>query len=239
MHITKINPFKGSINPTVINMLIDDSRSMTPMRQNGIVTGALNEVMFPGLEGAHPANVNLLRVALGVFSDSKVKSLTERPGFYSLDELKRKPITNDRFGGKGLDGNTALYASMISGIQHCVEAAFSIQNGLNCNKVSAKVIILTDGANCTDNPTTPSDVQRVINQVGVETKHRVDLTVYLAYFKTDSGMDRNQFIQVARSCGLQEKNCHFWADHSISSDNPADDQKRAFRRLIQILSQLK
>lgn len=228
IYVTQINKFYESINPTVLNILIDDSYSMTPMRNQRIVTDALNEVMIPALEKAHQKRKDVLRVSLGAFSDDKVQSLTKRPGYFKLEELKRQPVTNNHFGGPGLNGGTALYASMVSGIQSCANAAQIIRKQLGCRQVRAELVILTDGDNETMRNETSSDVRAAINDVGTY----VNLRVHMAYFKTNVGIDRAKFMSIAQSCGLGQKNCHFWADHG----NSHESQRKAFRKLVDILS---
>lgn len=228
MYITPINKFHESADPTVLNILIDDSYSMTPMREKHIVTDALNEIMMPALEGAHKKRRDILRISLGAFSDGKIQSLTRRPGYFKLEELKRQPITNDHFGGPGLNGGTALYASMISGIQSCIAAAQIIRENLKCRQVRTELVVLTDGDNETNRPETPSDVRYAIRSVSTFVK----LRVHMAYFKTDVGIDRVRFKEIAQSCGLESENCHFWADHG----NNHEEQRRAFRKLVKVLS---
>lgn len=233
MYITRVDKFKESAYPTVINFLVDDSGSMSVLREKGVVIAALNQIMIPALAGVNKAEKNLLRVSLGAFSDGKIMSLTKTPGYYSIPELMKSPLSNSQLGRQGLDGCTALYASIIDGILSAKEAALQIRNQSGHDRISTQVVVITDGANNTNNPTTPADVSRAINNAGLETGYCVDLRVSLAYFETGSGLKRSEFENIAKACGLNtKKNCHFWADH------PADfeRQEKAFRRLVHLLS---
>lgn len=228
MHVTPINKFHEAINPTVLNVLMDDSYSMTPMRTQGIVSGAINEVMIPALQGAHKHRKDVLRLALGAFSDSKIQSLTKIPGYFTLEQLRRQPISNDQFGVDGLNGMTALFASMVDGINSCLTAARIVRDQLNCRSVKAQLVVMTDGDNQTHNPTTPADVHRTI----INADPFVELHVHLAYFKTNVGIDRAKFMQIAKSCGVTK--CHFWADHGDS----LQQQQKAFREFAMIPSKI-
>ncbi len=230
MYITKVQKFKEYANPTVLNVLVDDSRSMMPLRQKGVVTGALNQIMIPALEGVNAAQKKLLRISLGAFSDGKILSLTKIPGYYSVNELRSNPISNHQFGRSGLDGNTALYASMIGGIKSARDAAIAIVKQSGHSKVLAQLVVITDGANYTNNPTTTADVARVITNIGPETDYCVDLRVNLAYFGTGGGVTRAQFERIAKDCKVTK--CHFWDDHPRSYE----EQEKAFRRLVELLS---
>jgi len=230
IHVTPINTFHEKMDPTVVNIIIDDSYSMTPMRKEGIVALSINEIMIPGMREAHKTAKSLLRVALGAFSDDKIQSLTKKPGYFAINELIKQPIANNRFGGPGLNGNTALYASMIDAIDSSEAAALIVKKQLGCRQVKARVIVLTDGENFTEDTTTATDVRNALKDVDGGVK----MNLHLAYFKTNTSMTRKSFLKVATDCGIDHKNCHFWADHG--TDLAA--QKKAFRSLIQVLSRL-
>lgn len=226
LRVTPINRFHEAADPTLLNILIDDSYSMTPMRREGIVADAINEIMIPALKLAHRKRVDVLRTALGAFSGGKIQSLTKIPGYFTLEQLARQPISNNQFGGPDLNNNTALYASLINGVSSLLVAAQIVKEQTNCRKVKAKLIVLTDGDNDTKNPTTEYDVNRYI----ADARKTIDLDVHLAYFKTDVGIDRNKFMRIASACGVTK--CHFWADHG----NSATLQRKAFREFAKIPS---
>lgn len=233
VYVSRLNMRSERFAPTIMNILVDDSRSMTPMREKSIVTCALNEVTLPAIKGTQSERKTMLRISLGAFSDDKVQSLTPRPGYYTIDELMRKDmeIKNDRFGKLvGLDGNTALYASIISGIHSIQGAAKVIRDATTYKKLKSHLIVMTDGENCTENPTTPKDVQNAIESV----ESYLDLKVHLAYFKTGVSIDRHAFERIAGTCGIPKNQCHFWADHG----NSIEQQKKAFRRFAMIPSTL-
>jgi hypothetical protein len=227
MYITTISYFSERNNPNITNFLIDDSFSMSKIRRAGFLEKAVTEIMIPALEGAAEDHQELLRISLGAFSDGKIQSLTKNPGFFSLKELKKKQIIAQILGGPGLNGGTALYRSIISGIQSCKAAAEIVRGDLNCRKVTLNVVCLTDGAN-NDRTTSTKDVANEIRN----TPGYMDLNVSLAYFKTNEAITRAQFIHIAQECGLTKNDCHFFADHGDSMD----DQKLAFRTLMGTLS---
>lgn len=228
MYITKIDRYSERNNPNVTVALFDDSYSMTPLRNSGVLDGAAKEIMLPALRGACEEHQELLRVSVGAFSDNKIIPLTRRPGFFSVSELGRELVIEKILGGPGLNGNTALYRSIISGIRYCESAAKTVLARMNCRYVTANVVILTDGEN-TEQDATTRYVRDVIHSVD---RRCIDLRVSLAYFKTSGRISRERFIQIAKECGLDERDCHFWADHG----NSLYELQRAFRRLIDILS---
>lgn len=234
MHVTKVNLFKGSINPTALNILMDDSGSMREHHEKQTVTRAINEIMVPALKGAHKKNVDLLRVSLGSFSTGKIQSLTRSPGYHSVDELLRNPVTNDRFGRSGLNNATDLYKSIIGGIDSAVSAALQMKSQAGCSNVTAQLVMVTDGKNYSNDPTTPQDVRRAIEKVGPLSDYRVSLRIHFAYFKTSEGLSESEFRNITQQCGLPHKNCHFWGYHQSTFKA----QQKAFRHLLGILSKL-
>lgn len=233
MHVTRVDRFREQANPTAMNVLIDDSNSMAKLREAGLVIATLNQIMIPSLYGVNKEERGLLRISLGAFSDGKIHSLTRAPGYYTLQELMSNPLTNDRLGRPGLDEGTALYASMISGIKSARDAALTIQRQSGYNVINAQVIVITDGANCTENRTTPADVARIIRDFGPSVEFKVKLRVSLVYFETGTGLKRSQFEHMTKECGLELSNCHFWADY----DKDFGSQEKAFRRLIKLISE--
>jgi len=234
MYVKKVNPFKGTINPTALNILMDDSGSMREHHEKQTVTKAINEIVVPALKGAHQKNIDLLRVSLGSFSTGKIQSLTRNPGYHSVDDLLRNPVTNDRFGKNGTNNATDLYKSIIGGIDSAVSAAMNIRSQVGCSTVAAQLVLVTDGKNYSNDPATPRDVRRVIEEVGPSSGYRVRLRVHFAYFKTEEGLSEKEFFNIAKECGLNPRDCHFWGHHEATFKA----QQKAFRRLLGILSRL-
>lgn len=228
MHVTSVNKFHERFNPVVFNMLIDVSYSMMGLLREGVVADSINKVMLPALKGADNRQTDVLRVSLGIFSKERIRSLTRVPGYFTVKELMNRPITDDQLIIDGFNDETALFASMVKGVHSCNTAAKILRNDLHCNTVSAKLVVLTDGEETVNNAE-PADIRKAMAYVNPE---EVDLEVNLAYFKTGESISRKKFMGIAKECGLKEDHCHFWADHG----NSAEAQKKAFRRLVKILS---
>ena len=234
MHVTTVNLFKGSINPTALNILMDDSGSMREHHEKQTVTRAINDIMVPALKGAHKKNIDLLRVSLGSFSIGKIQSLTRNPGYYSVDELLRTPVSNNRFGKNGTNNATDLYKSIIGGVDSAVSAALQMKSQAGCSNVAAQLVMVTDGKNYSNDSTTPSDVRKAIEKVGPLSDYHVKLRIHFAYFKTSEGLSESEFLEISKQCGLNPRDCHFWGHHRSTFA----DQQKAFRRLLGILSKL-
>jgi hypothetical protein len=227
IYVDPINTFSERVNPTVLNFLFDISYSMMGLLREGIVSDAMNEVMIPGLQGAWKLRQMLLRTALGGFSADKIYSLTKKPGYHKLAYLMKNPVEKESLIRDGVNGETALFMSMMSGIHHAVAGAEVVKKASGCRRVSVKVVVPTDGSNTVNNAT-PADVKRTIRNVPAF----VDLTVHWAYFKTQDGLAKEEFKKIGAACGLREKDCHFWSDHGTD----IEQQRKAFRALVEILS---
>jgi hypothetical protein len=227
LYVEHIDRLKEAINPTVLNFLTDTTGSMDTLNEQGIPCDTINEVLIPALKGAHPDRQGLLRISIGAFSDGKIEGLTR--GYLSVEQLLRRPIRNEELYKPGLNRSTALYASMVSGIKSCSTAAQVIRKMRGCQLVKAHVAILTDGANYTGDSTTTRDVATAIRQLKTS---EVDLKLYMAYFKTKTGLNEKTFRSVAKECGVLDGDCYFWSDHGST----LKEQRKAFRHLVEVLS---
>ncbi len=228
MYITPPKRLYETDDPTAMNTLIDISGSMVPLHEEGIPAEAIKQVMLPALSGINEVEKNMLRISLGTFSEGKIRSVTRKPGYFRIEEIMQMPITKNCFLGNGRNGITALYGSIIAGIESCTRAAEIIRQQMHFRSARAEVVIITDGEEIAHN-FKPEDVRKTIKSFE---RSPIKLRVQLAYFNSGVGIDRNKFMRIAKACGLESENCHFWADHGTDMSR----QKKAFRRLVLLLS---
>ena len=219
-----VAPFKRSMEiegePIFLKFVLDGSGSMNAIKRE--LVNSFNRDCIGALHAVNTKERACIRASGAVFSDG-YEDLWY--GYRMLPELIAAPVQLSQVNGPGLGGGTALYGATLKGYGQLVKASTRFAGTLN-KWASAKLVVMTDGANNRD-PTDENDVHKVITW-----KERgVTVQKLLFYFKTEDGLDKVTFGRNSARCGFDET--FFLDEHGTDPQS----LQRAIRSAMKLMSE--
>jgi hypothetical protein len=210
--------------PIIFDIILDITGSMEDYYDE--LVDCFNKIMIPALKGASERYKGPLRIGCMLFSEQMVPAWE---GFKTLDELGAAPLKRKMLDQPGLQSWTALYGAMRAGVLWTAAAMEHMREVSEGEVVpQGKIIVLTDGAN-NKPPMSESAVSSAFESLGrIE---RRNLQALIGFFKTDQGLTKKQFDDMAKKTGFTGLGFY-----EITKGGKIEDRRKSFRHQFGIFS---
>lgn len=204
--------------PILITVILDISRSMREFHDE--IIDCCNNIMIPSLKKLDDRYKNPLRLKCLLFSE---KIALTWKGYKSLKEIGPKPFKRIMLEQDGLQGRTALYGAMKTGVIWTAAAMEHMRKNGRGEIPKGKIIVLTDGAN-----NEAPDEESAVLQASDGITRKNSIKPMIGFLNTNYGLTENEFLKMATATGFTSLGFS-----EIPRNRSLQEKRELFRRHFQ------
>lgn len=206
--------------PLILNIILDISLSMENFYDELIED--FNDVIILTLKEISQHYRRPLRIGCLLFSEKLVPAWK---GFKNIRGFGSIRLNKSKLDRKGLQGTTALYQAMISGVLWTVAAMERMHETGQGEFPKGNVLIVTDGSN-NEIPREERAVRNALDSIGKLNSR--NLKTSIIFLNTDDGLTKEQFGEMCQKTGFNPVG---FLEIKLGSNR--EERKISFRRQIQ------